>query len=59
MRGPGPAWRPVLVVALGAVALLLVVADRYGFHRDERYFLEGGDGRFFAPLGWAYVARSC
>jgi 4-amino-4-deoxy-L-arabinose transferase-like glycosyltransferase len=41
-RRPQLAWRPVLAVALGVLALLLVVADRYGFHRDELYFLEAG-----------------
>jgi 4-amino-4-deoxy-L-arabinose transferase-like glycosyltransferase len=36
------AWRPILLVAVGVLALLLAVADRYGFHRDELYFLEAG-----------------
>lgn len=36
------ALRPVSAVALGAMAVLLVVANRYGFHRDELYFLEAG-----------------
>jgi 4-amino-4-deoxy-L-arabinose transferase-like glycosyltransferase len=42
VRRPELAWRPVSAVALGVLALLLVVADRYGFHRDELYFLEAG-----------------
>jgi 4-amino-4-deoxy-L-arabinose transferase-like glycosyltransferase len=42
VRGPALAWRPVSAVALGALTLLLVVANRYGFHRDELYFLEAG-----------------
>jgi hypothetical protein len=42
VRRPELAWRPVLAVAVGAVTLLLVVANRYGFHRDELYFLEAG-----------------
>ena len=37
---PAPfAWRPVLVIAAVVVGVLLVVAGRYGFHRDELYFL--------------------
>jgi hypothetical protein len=42
VRRPALAWRPILTVALGVLALLLVVANRYGFHRDELYFLEAG-----------------
>lgn len=44
------AWRRLLVVAGGAVALLLVVAGRYGFHRDELYFIEAGQ-----HLAFGYV----
>ena len=40
---PAPyAWRPVGVVALGLFALLMAVAGRYGYHRDELYFLAAG-----------------
>jgi Dolichyl-phosphate-mannose-protein mannosyltransferase len=46
---PPVAWAPVLAVAAGVTALLLVVADRYGYHRDELYFLEAGD-----HLAWGY-----
>jgi 4-amino-4-deoxy-L-arabinose transferase-like glycosyltransferase len=37
-RGTAPA--AVLAVAAAHVVLLLLVAHRYGFHRDELYFLE-------------------
>ena len=43
------AWGPVLGVAAAVVALLLVVANRYGWHRDELYFLEAGKN-----LAWGY-----
>lgn len=36
------AWRPLLMVAFAFVVVQLVVANRYGFHRDELYFLEAG-----------------
>ncbi len=39
---PPLAWLPLIVVASGFVVLLLSVAARYGFHRDELYFLEAG-----------------
>ena len=48
---PAPyAWRPVGVVALGLFALLMSLASRYGYHRDELYFLAAG-----RHLGWGYV----
>jgi hypothetical protein len=34
------AWRPVILIAGVSVGVLLLVAGRYGFHRDELYFLE-------------------
>jgi hypothetical protein len=46
----GRALGPVLAVAAGTVALLLAVAPRYGYHRDELYFLEAG-----RHLAWGYV----
>ncbi|HVM39982.1 MAG TPA: glycosyltransferase family 39 protein [Acidimicrobiia bacterium] len=50
-RGVGAVggWTP-LVVAAGAFALLMAVAGRYGWHRDELYFFEAG-----RHLSWAYV----
>jgi hypothetical protein len=36
---PSPvAWSRVLPVAATELALLLTVANRYGYHRDELYF---------------------
>jgi hypothetical protein len=43
------AWAPLLGVAAAVVAGLLAVAGRYGYHRDELYFLEAGD-----HLAWGY-----
>jgi hypothetical protein len=36
------AWRELGLIALAAFALLMVFANRYGFHRDELYFMEAG-----------------
>ena len=47
---PAVAWRGALLVAGTAVALLLAVAGRYGFHRDELYFVVAGK-----HLDWGYV----
>ena len=47
---PSFAAGPVLGIATAAVALLLVFASRYGYHRDELYFLAAS-----RHLDWGYV----
>jgi 4-amino-4-deoxy-L-arabinose transferase-like glycosyltransferase len=44
-------WRWVGGIAGAVTLLLLVVARRYGWHRDELYFLEAGTDH----LAWGYV----
>ena len=44
-------WRPVGAICGGTFALLMVVSTRYGWHRDELYFLEAGKHH----LAWGYV----
>jgi 4-amino-4-deoxy-L-arabinose transferase-like glycosyltransferase len=44
------AWGPSLFAASGAAALLLVFASRYGYHRDELYFLAAA-----RRLAWGFV----
>ena len=55
--------RGVLIIAAVSFALWMLVAHRYGFHRDELYFIEGGhhpawaqpDNPILVPLlaaGW-------
>jgi 4-amino-4-deoxy-L-arabinose transferase-like glycosyltransferase len=40
---------PVLLVAVATAGVLLLVAGRYGYHRDELYFLQAG-----RHLSWGY-----
>lgn len=48
---PAPvAWRAVGAIAGGLTMLLIAVAGRYGYHRDELYFLAAG-----GHLDWGYA----
>ena len=42
--------RPVAYIAAAVTLILIAVAHRYGYHRDELYFLEAG-----RHLDWAYA----
>ncbi|MHB8671461.1 MAG: ArnT family glycosyltransferase [Acidimicrobiales bacterium] len=44
------AWRALLAVGGAAALLLFATASRYGWHRDELYFLASGQ-----HLAWGYV----
>ena len=39
---PGVAWPGLAALAGGMSLVLLAVANRYGYHRDELYFLRAG-----------------
>jgi len=43
------AWRPLLAICAALIALLLAVSGRYGYHRDELYFLQAA-----RHLVWGY-----
>ena len=49
-RAPRAAWAPLSVLAGTTAALLLALAGRYGYHRDELYFLRAG-----RELAFGYV----
>ena len=46
---PPRAWRPVIAVATLVAAFLAATCARYGYHRDELYFLQAG-----RHLAWGY-----
>lgn len=49
---PAFAGRPIAAVAAAVALVLVAVAGRYGYHRDELYFLAAGH-----HLAWGYPDR--
>src|SRR5262245_42602172 len=47
---PPIAWVPLWLAAAATGLLLLVTSGRYGYHRDELYFLTAG-----RHLDWGYI----
>lgn len=47
-RKEGRSW--VWIIALCVVALLMAVSGRYGYHRDELYFIQAGE-----RLAWGFI----
>jgi 4-amino-4-deoxy-L-arabinose transferase-like glycosyltransferase len=47
---PDRAWLPLCGLATAVAAVLIVFAGRYGYHRDELYFLEAG-----RHLAWGFA----